>query len=106
MAKKKAGGTHTTLIDTAKLVAHELDKLPEGVIKSYSPGRITDPNRSGGNRYLNFVHTNAGIEMKICGDGVQIVTVHTDDPGKVIESLKSSRKLRGFVFRERDRKPG
>ncbi|MCB9815022.1 hypothetical protein H6785_00350 [Candidatus Nomurabacteria bacterium] len=105
MAKKKAGGTHTTLIGCAQSVVDELNKLPDGVIKSYSPGRITDPARSGSSRHLTFVHTAVGIEMKICGDGVQIVTVHTDNRRQMIEQIKKSKKLRRFNFNERDRTP-
>jgi hypothetical protein len=106
MARKKAGGTHTTLTDAAKKVVKELDKLPDGVIKFYSPGRITDPKRSGGTIRLNLVHTTAGIEMKICGNGVQIVTVHTDHPREMIELLKRAKALKNINIKETERMPG
>lgn len=108
MAKKskaKRGGEHTTLIGAAKDVVREIDRLPKWLIKRVSPGRIKEPSRSG-ERRLTFVHTNVGLELLICGDGVQIVSVHTDHPKEVAKALQGARKLRHFTFANRERRPG
>jgi hypothetical protein len=105
MAKHARGGTHTTLIGAAQEVVREIDRLPSNLVNRTSPGRITKPSRSGARR-LTFVHTNVGLELQVCGDGVQTVSVHTDRPQEVVEALRRARKLKHFTFAERERRPG
>lgn len=106
MAKPR-GKEHTTLTETAQEVVDVL-KLISGV-KMIAPGIINQNARGrSGNRFATIVRTTAGFELIITGQGVQKVAVHTDEHATkaIIEALKSSKKLRNFEFKERERIPG
>jgi len=105
MAKTR-GKEHTTLTETAEAVVSVLRLLPG--IKMIAPGIINQNARgSAGNRFITVVYTKAGFELIITGQGVQKVAVHTESDAKaIVEALKSSKKLRAFTFKERERKPG
>lgn len=106
MAQKR-GSEHTTLTETAEEVVVVL-KLQSGV-KMIAPGIINQSGKGrSGNRFITIVYTQAGFEMIITGQGVQKVAVHTEPEAteEIIEALKTSKKLRAFVFKERERKPG
>jgi hypothetical protein len=106
MAKPR-GKEHTTLTETAQEVVSVLRLLP--AIKMIAPGIINQNARGGaGSRFVTVVYTKAGFELIITGQGVQKVSVHAEenDAIAIIEALKSSKKLRHFKFKERERKPG
>ncbi len=97
------GSEHTTLTETAKLVVHELKRLPG--IKMIAPG-IIDAKRSG-KRHITAVYTSGGMELIISGTGVQKIAVHLDDPQagpRIITQLKTTKALRLFIWGERERK--
>jgi hypothetical protein len=54
------------------------------------------------------VYTSAGFELIITGQGVQKVAIHTEKEATkdIIEALKSSKRLKAFMFKERERNPG
>lgn len=102
---KARGREHTSLTETAALVVRELEKLPG--IKMIAPGEIRTNQRGTTSRFVTAAYTNAGFELLISGQGSQKVAVHTTvDPLTVFAKLKASKKLREFIFKERDRKPG
>ncbi len=106
MAKNR-GKEHTTLTETAQEVVDILRLLPG--IKMIAPGIINQNARgSAGSRFITVVHTKAGFELIITGQGVQKVAVHTEerDTKAIIGALKSSKRLKNFAFKERERKPG
>jgi hypothetical protein len=73
-----------------------------------APGIINQNARgSAGSRFITIVHTKAGFELIITGQGVQKVAIHTEkDVKAIVEALKSSKRLRAFTFKERERMPG
>lgn len=76
-------------------------------IKMVAPGVINKSARaSHGQRFVTAVYTSAGLELIITGQSVQKVAVHTIEPKQVFASLKASKKLSNFTFKERERKPG
>lgn len=101
--RNNRGKEHTTLTETAALVVRELEKLPG--IKMIAPGEIERSNMGGsGTRYITAVYTNAGMKLIITGQSVQKVAVHTIRPAQaIIEDLKTSKRLRDFQFKERER---
>jgi hypothetical protein len=104
---KPRGTAHTTLTETAAEVVAVL-RRSHGV-KMIAPGIITTNSRKGaGNRFVTIVYTSAGFELIISGQGVQKVAVHAEkkDVENIIGTLKESRKLDNFNFKERDRRPG
>jgi hypothetical protein len=102
---KPRGKEHTTLTETADLVVRELEKIPG--IKMIAPGEIRTNKRSASGRFVTISYTSAGFELLISGQSSQKVAVHTSaKPKGIISKLKSSKKLREFIFKERDRKPG
>ena len=102
MARKR-GSTHTTLTETATAVVKVLEKVP--TIKMIAPG-IIDARRSGP-RHITVVHTTAGFELIISGQGVQKVAVHTTAGSKdLVKLLKTHKSLAHFTVKERVRKPG
>lgn len=101
---KHRGREHSTLTETADLVVTELMKLPG--IKMIAPGEIRSNNKKASTRFVTFVYTNAGCELIISGQSTQKVAVHTDSAASIFLALKESKRLKGFVFKERDRKPG
>ena len=103
---KPRGKEHTTLTETAELVVRELEKIPG--IKMIAPGEIrTGARRRGGERFITATYTTAGMELLISGQSVQKVAIHTQsNPVKIFGTLKTSKKLHGFSFKERERKPG
>lgn len=104
MAKPR-GGEHTSLTKTAEAVVYELKKIPG--IKMIAPGEIRSNKKSSGTRYVTATYTTGGFELLISGQSIQKVAVHTDgDPRTIFITLKASKKLQGFVFKERERKPG
>lgn len=106
MAQKR-GSEHTTLTETAQEIVDVL-RLQRGV-KMIAPGIITKNAKGrGGSRFVTIVYTTAGFEMIITGQGVQKVAVHAQghDVSVIIDSLKRSKRLRNFEFKERERKPG
>lgn len=101
---KPRGREHASLTETAALVVRELEKLAG--IKMIAPGEISTNQRSTSTRHITVVYTTAGFELIVSGQGAQKIAVHTDgDPAPLINTLKASKKLRDFVFKERERKP-
>lgn len=104
---KPRGSEHTTLTETAQEVVDVLSRI-EGV-KMIAPGIITRSARGkGGLRFITIVHTQAGFELIISGQGVQKVAVHTlkTHTRDILATLKNHKRLTHFSFKERDRKPG
>jgi hypothetical protein len=104
MARKR-GSAHTTLTETATAVVRVLEKMPG--IKMIAPG-IIDARRSGP-RHITVIHTSAGFELLISGQGVQKVAVHLVDTTSAktyITALKESKSLRSYHVATRVRKPG
>lgn len=102
---KPRGKEHTTLTETADTVVRELERIPD--IKMIAPGEIKTNKRSASGRFVTVTYTNAGFELLISGQSSQKVAVHTDgNPRHIIATLKKSKKLREYVFKERVRKPG
>jgi hypothetical protein len=101
---KPRGKEHTTLTETATLVVKEIYKIPR--IKMIAPGEINTTSRNkSGKRFITIIYTKAGCELIITGQGVQNVSIHTDNPRLILEELKKAKSLRDFAFKERDRKP-
>lgn len=104
MAKPR-GKEHTTLTETADTVVRELERIPG--IKMIAPGEIRTNKRSAGTRYVTCTYTVGGFELLISGQSSQKVAVHTVTIARpIFQTLKNSKKLREFVFKERVRKPG
>jgi hypothetical protein len=106
MAKKR-GTEHTTLTETAQEVIDVL-RLQNGV-KMIAPGIINQNARGrAGKRFVTIVHTKPGFELLITGAGVQKVAIHIEETSRIsiIDALKTSKRLRNFGFKERERKPG
>lgn len=103
---KPRGTEHTTLTETAQEVVSVL-KLQNGV-KMIAPGIITTNGRKSGGRFVTIVYTSAGFELIISGQGAQKVAVHAEKANVkvIIDSLKHSKRLKLFTFKERERKPG
>ncbi len=102
---KPRGREHTSLTETAALVVSVIEKIPG--VKMIAPGIIkTNARASRGQRFVTAVFTTAGLELIITGQSVQKVSVHTDDPVGLFETLKQDKKLSNFQFKERERKPG
>ncbi len=104
--KAKRGGTHTTLTETADEVVAVLETLPQ--VKRISPGIINQSSRRTGARRVIAVFTNAGLELGITGQGSQKVAVHAapEDAAIIYRLLTTHKRLAGFTFSSRDRKPG
>lgn len=103
--QKSRGREHSTLTETAALVVYELKNISG--IKMIAPGEIRTNKKSASTRYVTATYTTAGFEMLIAGQSIQKVAVHTDtDPHAIFTLLKTSKKLQGFIFKERERKPG
>lgn len=101
---KPRGREHSTLTETSTLVVQELKKISG--IKMIAPGEIRSNKRSAGGRFITCVYTSAGFELLISGQSVQKVAVHTHSDAKTIfKNLMSSKKLKEFTFKERERKP-
>ncbi len=102
---KPRGREHSTLTETATLVVSELTKISG--IKMVAPGEIRTNSRGASGRFITCVYTTAGFELIISGQSTQKVAVHTTvNPRAIFATLKASKKLREFVFKERERKPG
>ncbi len=102
---KPRGREHSTLTETAAAVVYELKKIPG--IKMIAPGEIRTNKRSASARYVTASYITAGFELLISGQSTQKVAVHTDtNPRAIFAALKASKKLPGYIFKERDRKPG
>lgn len=102
---KPRGREHSSLTETATLVVSELKKIPG--IKMIAPGEIRANKKSTSTRFVTAVYTTAGFELIISGQSAQKVAVHTEgDPKVIFATLKTSKRLRDIVFKERDRKPG
>lgn len=102
---KPRGREHSTLTETADLVVRELERIPG--IKMIAPGEIRSNARSAKGRFVTANYTNAGFELIISGQSAQKVAVHTNtNPHTIFATLKASKKLREFIFKERERKPG
>lgn len=102
---KSRGREHTTLTETADLVVREIERIPG--IKMIAPGEIRTNKRSASGRFVTASYTQAGFELLISGQSAQKVAVHTTrNPREIFAQLKTSKKLRDFIFKERERKPG
>jgi hypothetical protein len=100
---KPRGREHSSLTETATAVVYELKKIPG--IKMIAPGEIRSNKKSASTRYVTASYTPGGFELLISGQSIQ--KVHTDrDPREIFAQLKTSKKLQGYIFRERERKPG
>jgi len=101
---KQRGRRHTTKTDTAEEVVAVLERFPE--IDMIAPGEIDPKNRSASShKFITVVHTNAGCELIISGQGSQKVAVHTADSRALVKFLRNHKKLRSFSIKERERKP-
>lgn len=99
------GKEHTALTETAELVVHELSKIPG--IKMIAPGEIRTNRKGSRGRFVTCTFTTAGFELLISGQSSQRVAVHADKHAEAIyEQLKTSKRLREFIFKKRVRKPG
>jgi len=104
MAKPR-GREHSSLTETAQAVVYELKNISG--IKMIAPGEIRANKKSASTRYVTATYTSGGFELLISGQSIQKVAVHTDrDPHVIFKTLKQSKKLQGFIFKERERKPG
>jgi hypothetical protein len=102
---KPRGKEHSTLTETADFVVRELEKIPG--IKMIAPGEIRTNKRSASLRFVTVTYTHAGFELLISGQSSQKVAVHTSvNPESIIIKLKTSKRLREYIFKERERKPG
>jgi Predicted metal-binding protein (DUF2103) len=104
MAKPR-GREHSSLTETAEAVVYELKKIPG--IKMIAPGEIRSNKKSASTRYVTANFTVAGFELLISGQSIQKVAVHTEgNPREIFSTLKTSKKLQSYIFKERERKPG
>lgn len=101
---KPRGREHTTLTETAAQVVKELYKIPG--IKMIAPGEISTGSKRGGKRFVTLVETTSGCELIITGQSVQKVAVHTDNVAAILPTLKQTKTLQEFSFKQRSRKPG
>jgi hypothetical protein len=102
---KPRGREHSTLTETAAAVVYELKGIPG--IKMIAPGEIRTNKKSSSTRYVTAAYTSGGFELLISGQSIQKVAVHTEsNPQAIFNTLKKSKKLQGFAFKERERKPG
>lgn len=102
---KPRGREHSSLTETAEIVVYELKKIPG--IKMIAPGEIRSNKKSASTRYITANFTVAGFELLISGQSIQKVAVHTDrNPVTIFDTLKDSKKLKDYVFKTRERKPG
>lgn len=102
--KNIRGGTHTTLTETAEQVVKIIETIPG--VTLVSPGIIKKNN--SGKRYITGVFIAAGMELIISGQSVQKVAVHCnpDLAPHIFHSLTLHKKLVGFEFKTREKKPG
>lgn len=102
---KQRGREHTSLTETATLVVSVLQRMSD--VRMIAPGIIKkNAQASSGQRFVTAVYTTAGMELIITGQSVQKVAVHTQNAKRVFNTLKTSKKLGNFIFKERERKPG
>ncbi len=102
---KPRGTEHSSLTETAAAVVYELKNIKG--IKMIAPGEIRSNKKSSSTRYVTATYTRGGFELLISGQSIQKVAVHTDrDPRAIFNTLKASKKLKDFIFKERERKPG
>jgi len=102
---KPRGREHSSLTETAAAVVYELKGISG--IKMIAPGEIRSNKKSASTRYVTANYTTGGFELLISGQSIQKVAVHTDrNAAEVFKELKASKKLAGYIFKERDRKPG
>lgn len=102
---KPRGREHTTLTETANQVVKVLEKIPG--IKMIAPGEINKSSRTSNGRFVTVVYTTSGFELIITGQSSQKVAVHVATSSKkIVSKLKTHKKLREFIFKERERKPG
>ena len=102
---RKRGREHTSLTETAAVVVRELKRIPG--IKMIAPGEIRKNSRGSVGKFITCVYTPAGFELLISGQSSQRVAVHTKKESKsILATLKTSKRLREFHFKERSRKPG
>jgi len=104
--KSVRGGTHTTLTETAKIVANILETIPG--VTLISPGQISTNTKQSGKRFVTGVFTTAGMELIISGQGSQKLAVHCnpDIAPHIFHALSLHKKLGEFSFKTRERKPG
>jgi hypothetical protein len=103
---KQRGTEHTTLTETAQIVVSVLKSVPG--VKMIGPGIINTNGRKSGGRFVTIVTTAAGFELIISGQSVQKVAVHVEKANvkEILETLKNHKRLKNFVFKQRERKPG
>ena len=102
---KHRGREHSSLTETATLVVKELAKIPG--VKMIAPGEIRSARRSTSTRFVTAIFTTGGFELLISGQSIQKVAVHTSsNPEIIFTTLTQSKRLAGFVFKTRERKPG
>ncbi|MCB9811232.1 MAG: hypothetical protein H6779_03595 [Candidatus Nomurabacteria bacterium] len=104
--KKIRGGTHTTLTETAEGVVQILETIPG--VTLVSPGIIKRRRSKTGKRHITGVFTTAGMELIISGQSTQKVAVHCNGElaPHIFHTLSLHKKLAGFSFRTREKKPG
>jgi hypothetical protein len=102
---KPRGREHSSLTETATAVVYELKKIPG--IKMIAPGEIRSNKKSASQRYVTASYTPGGLELLISGQRNKMVGVLTArDPKEIFHTLRQSKKLQGYIFKERERKPG
>ncbi len=102
---KPRGREHSSLTETAQAVVYELKSIPG--IKMIAPGEIRSNKKSASTRYVTASYTSGGFELLVSGQSIQKIAVHTERDAKdIFNTLKLSKKLQGFIFKERERKPG
>lgn len=83
----KVAPSHSTVTDTAALVANQAHKIIE--ISKISFGEIRHVR--GGRRDIKFSPINGGIKAKVRGSGaIQELYIYTDEPSKVEQLLRDS----------------
>lgn len=99
------GREHTTLTETAQTVVKTIMKIPN--IEMIAPGEIKTTSRSkSGKRFVTIVYTSAGCELIVTGQSAQRIAIHTSTPENILPMLTSSKSLKNFNFKERNRRPG
>jgi hypothetical protein len=102
---KPRGREHSSLTETATAVVYELKNISG--IKMVAPGEIRSNKKSASTRYVTATYTSGGFELLISGQSIQKVAVHTEgNPREIFSILKKSKRLQGYIFKERERKPG
>lgn len=87
---KKAGGSHTTLIEAAEPLVKAAEKLPE--VSKIALGFIKSTPGKKGKRRVKLRKTRSGLLMTVRGNtSVQEIHIYTDSPDAVQQILEKVR---------------